>query len=163
MQNTCRSGYTRIEPEAGGAACRIGPNDILNPQGVRLFRDNRRCDGRYRISVRTQRADSAQRRNMERERRRSGGIWRESRMTCDINEQNKTQTGGKQQNKTQTGGKQQNKTQTGGKQQNKTNKAPFWHGFCIQESGIISRVMDKASLSEIASTTHTLGGTSPST
>ena len=34
-----------------------------------------------------------------------------SRMTCDINEQNKTQTGGKKQNKTQTGGKKQNKTQ----------------------------------------------------
>ena len=34
---TPRMGYTRIEPEAGGAARRIGPNDI---------RDNRRRDGR---------------------------------------------------------------------------------------------------------------------
>ena len=34
---TRRRGYTRIEAEAGGAARRIGPNDI---------RDNRRRDGR---------------------------------------------------------------------------------------------------------------------
>jgi len=34
---TRRMGYTRIEAEAGGAARRIGPNDI---------RDNRRRDGR---------------------------------------------------------------------------------------------------------------------
>lgn len=31
---------------ADGAARRKYPNDILNPQGVRLFRDNRRRDGR---------------------------------------------------------------------------------------------------------------------
>ena len=51
---TCGIGYIRIEPEAGGAARRICPNDI---------RDNRRRDGRE--------GELALRRVVERGRRRS--------------------------------------------------------------------------------------------